>query len=363
MQTILFSAGGTLGHIYPALSFIHFLKAKNPNYRILFFATSKDQRYDVLKNDPDIDKIYWFDVCGIPKKITKLPSAFLKNIKSYKKIKEIIAKEKVDFSVGMGGYISGITIYAASKLNIHTAIHEQNSVFGFANKMVLRETDLIFTSFKTTKIAKKYQEKVKWIGNPRYDSAKEKKQSIYHNTKQILITSGSLGSKIINDQAVAFLNSIEAKKYTTTLITGPAYYDEVVKKVKPGYHYQIHAFTNQMLEEFSKASIVISRAGSTTLFEILAMQKVAIVIPSPNVTKNHQYFNALDFYNEGLIELVTEKDLIENNLYTYIKKIEQSFSTISSHLNNYHIDNVSDAFYQAIQPFLEKENKNDQKIY
>lgn len=358
-QTILFSGGGTLGHIYPALSFIRYLKKQNPDFRILFFATNKDQKYEVLKNEVNIDKIYWFDVYGLPKKIIKFPNVLFKNMKSYKKIKEIIAKENVNFSIGMGGYISGITILASSKLNINTAIHEQNSVLGFANQMVLKLTDIIFTSFKMTQITKKYQHKVRWIGNPRYDEAKEYKTSLYHNSKQILITSGSLGSKIINEKAIAFLNSDEAKAYTTTLITGPKYYDEVIKKVKPGYHYQIHAFTNQMLNELSKANIIISRAGSTTLFEILAMKKVAIIIPSPNVTKNHQYLNSLDFYKDGLIELVTENDLMEHTLLTYIKKVEASFSEISTHLNEYQIGNVSAAFYQGIKPFIEEVNKND----
>lgn len=359
MQTILFSGGGTLGHIYPALSFIRYFKKQNPHFRIIFFATNKDQKYSVLKDNPDIDQIYWFDVYGIPKKRTKLPNAFLKNIKSYQKIKEIIAKEKISLSIGMGGYISGITILASAKLGINTVIHEQNSVLGFANRMVLKFTKIIFTSFKTTKVKKKYQYKIKWIGNPRYDEAKAYQTSMYHNTKQILITSGSLGSKIMNDKAITFLNSDESKSYTTTLITGPQYYDEVIKKVKPGYHYQIHAFTNQMLEELSRANIVISRAGSTTLFEILAMKKVAIIIPSPNVTKNHQYLNALDFYNEGLIELVTENDLMEHSLLTYIQKIERSFSEISNHLNEYQIDNVSAAFYQEIKPFIKEVNQND----
>ncbi len=351
-KTILFCGGGTLGHIYPALSFIHYLKEKNPEYRIIFFATLKDKKYDALINNKDIEKIYWFDVYGIPKNVLKIPGIFIKNLKSYHSIKKTIVKENIDITIGMGGYISGISILASSKLNIKTIIHEQNSVIGLANKLVLKDVDLILTSFKDTKISNKYLKKIKWIGNPRYDIIKTNSPSIYKNKSQILITSGSLGSKLINDKAIEFLNSEESKKYTTTLITGKKYYNDVVERIHKGHHYQIQAFSNNMIGEMNKAMYVISRAGSTTLFEILATKSISLVIPSNNVTKNHQYLNAKSFYDEGLIELVTEDQLSKESLLMYISKLEKQKPKISNNIERYNLGDVCYSFYEEMKKLL-----------
>lgn len=356
-QVILFSAGGTLGHINPALTMISHIKKKNPKIKIIFFATTKDKRFTILTSNSDIDQIYYFDVLGVSKNIIKLSKAFFKNIKTAKEIANIIVKEKITLGVGMGGYISGIVLNECAKLSIPIVIHEQNSVIGLANKLILKKANLIFTSFVDTNIPTKYKDKVKWIGNPRYDVVKNVVTSQFQTQNHILITSGSLGSKRINELAIDFLNSKYSKKYTTTLITGERYYDEVIQKVKKGYHYQIKPFSPHLVEELNLASIVISRAGSSTLFEILALKKIAMIIPSPNVTKNHQYFNALDLANQGLLYLIQEKELTKKLEY-YLEAIIQKKDEMSKALNHFQLANVCDTFYENIQVFLQNKSES-----
>lgn len=355
-NAILFSAGGTLGHINPALTMISYIKKKAPHIKIVFFATLKDKRFSILANHPDIDQIYYFDVMGFSKNIIKLSKAFFKNMKNIKEIANTIVKEKIILGVGMGGYISGIALNECAKLRIPIVLHEQNSVVGLANKLILQKADLIFTSFANTNIPKKYQNKVKWIGNPRYDIVKNMEINPFQVPNHILITSGSLGSKRINELAVAFLNSDDSKKYTTTLITGQRYYDDVIQKVQKGYHYQIKAFSPNLIEELNLASIVISRAGSSTLFEILALKKVAMIIPSPNVTKNHQYFNALDLANKGLVYLIQEQDLTEPLVY-YLEDISQRKDEMKTSLSQFQLNHVCETFYESIQMLLQHKNE------
>lgn len=355
MASIIFSGGGTLGHIYPALSFIQQVKQAYPHLRIIFFATQKEENLDILKQNVWIDEVHYFHVYGIPKNVIKLPKNCIVNYHSYQQMKKMIQQKSVLLSIGMGGYVSGITILASQACHIPTIVHEQNSIVGFANRLVLRRVDKILTTFPNTNIPSKYNSKVVCIGNPRYDIALETPQSCYQAKSNILITSGSLGSACINQEAIAFLNHEASHAYTTTLITGKKYYQQVKEQLKPGYHYQVLPYTSRMLELLKQAGIVVSRAGSTTLFEILGTKSVSIVVPSPHVTKNHQYFNAKNFSEQNLVFLVDEQELTKEGLFTWILKVEQQYEVIQKNLKMYSPPLVVQTFMQHIEVYLKKE--------
>ncbi|MCM1260702.1 MAG: glycosyltransferase [Prevotella sp.] len=355
MASILFSGGGTLGHIYPALSFIQQVKQAYPHLSIIFFATQKEADLDILKHNGYIDEIHYFHVYGIPKNVMKLPKHCIVNYRSYQQMKKIIQQKSIMLSIGMGGYVSGITILASQACRIPTIVHEQNSIVGFANRLVLKKVDKIFTTFPNTNIPSKYNDKVVCIGNPRYDVALETPPSCYQAKSNLLIVSGSLGSACMNQEAVAFLNHEASHAYTTTLITGKKYYQQVKEQLQPGYHYQVLPYTSNMLALLKQAGIVVSRAGSTTLFEIIATKSVSIVVPSPHVTKNHQYYNAKNFSEQHLICLVDEQQLTKEGLFAWILKAEQQYDTIKHNLKMYSPPLVVQTFMQHIEVYLNKE--------
>ena len=270
--------------------------------------------------------------------IYKLTKSFFKNVKAYKKIKQMLKNEKIDLIVGMGGYISGISIYAGINLKIKTIIHEQNSVIGTANKLVAKKVNMFLTTFDM----RKYNNNQYVVGNPRYTIALKSYNPKLKNKKHILITSGTLGSKIVNEIGIKFLNSSESLNYFTTLITGKRYYDEVISKINKGNHYEVLSFTNDMINYMNKAGIIISRSGSTTIFELLALRCVPIFIPSPNVTKNHQYYNALDIVEKGIGKLIEESsltlELIMNNLNNIINNYDEYIYNIDV-FSQYHSSN------------------------
>ena len=236
----------------------------------------------------------------------------------------------------MGGYISTLVIYNSLKLKKKTIIHEQNSIMGTGNKLIEKHVNLVLLTYPI-KIKNKNQIVV---GNPRYNEAKKIDTNKYKYSTNILVTSGTLGSKTINDIMVDFLNHQESKKYITTLITGYRYYDDVIKRIIPGIHYEVIPFTSEMLNTMSRSGIIISRAGSTSMHEILGVSSIPILIPSPNVTKNHQYHNALQFSERKLGLLIEEKDLtvetlidalnyIQNNYYIYRESIKDYQNTLN----------------------------------
>ena len=316
MEKIIFACGGTLGHIMPAISLAHLLKEEKKNVEIIFIMTTKDEKYDFIKNDSLIDKIYYYDIDGLNRKnlISNIYNVF-KIFKVINKIKKLILPSKIVF--GMGGYISAIVLKIAEILKKKYVIHEQNKVMGLANKLVYKKATLFLSAFPLDNI------KSVVIGNPRLIDAR-KYRKININNNHILVTSGSLGSKYINDLISDWLLTENSKKYYTIVITGRKYYEEVRKKLGNKQHFEILPFVDNLLEYMSNANLVISRSGATTIFEIIGLEKPAILIPSPNVTNNHQYYNALFLKEQNACVLLNEGI----NLDIFNKYIEYTINNL-----------------------------------
>lgn len=326
MMNILFSAGGTLGHIYPAIALINEYVKNHPDDNIYLLTNLKDKEYIENTCISKNTKIIFFSSDGISKSLIKLMKSIVKNIKTYRLIKEYLKENKIDVVVGLGGYISGITIKAAKKVQCQTIIHEQNSVMGLANKLSLKYTDILLTTFPMKKFIKNQY----IVGNPRYYDAIKYRYNHLKTKYNILIISGTLGAEAINQIAIKFLNSSFSKSFTTTLITGKRYFDEVQAAISPQKHFQILPFSNDLLSLMSRSGIIISRSGSTSIFEILGCGSIPIFIPSPNVTKNHQYYNAKAVIDLGLGYMIEEKML---NLDLLITKISQAINEYESMIN------------------------------
>lgn len=338
MKKIMIFGGGTLGHIFPAISVINNLD--NDKYDILFILTNKDQKYNI-ESKINKGRIKYIESYGINRK--NLFKIFFKNIIAMIKIQQIMKEFEPMIVIGMGGYISGIGIFCANKQKIKTIIHEQNSILGLANKLVYKKVDLFLTTYPM-----QYKNSI-CIGNPRYYDAREYllKNKILNNKKNIIFISGTLGSKTINDLAYQFINSEYSKQYQVTIITGKKYYDEINSNKQKNVF--IIPFTNNMLDHLLKNNIVISRSGSTTLFEILGLQKVSILIPSPNVTNNHQEHNANYFKENNLGEVILEKDLNLEYFIKVLQKVENNYEYYKNNLSKIDLPNAIDVFIKKIE--------------
>lgn len=318
METIVICGGGTLGHILPGISFSKILKQKDT--KIVFILGVKDKRFDEFINSGKIDEVYYYDVCGLNRKnLFKNILNFIKNGNSFFKIKQLLKTKKPKIVIGMGGYISAIVLKAASSLSIKTILHEQNAVMGLANKMCIKSVNKVLLTFPIDNIPNSIV-----IGNPRLIEASKIVANKIKN--HITVLSGTLGSKVINNLIVDFLKTSKSTKYYTTLITGKRYYEEVVKSLgtNKDKHFEVMPLSSNILEIMASSSLIISRSGATTIFEIIGLNIPAILIPSPNVANNHQYYNALYLHNKQASILLEEKDL----------KIESLNKTIEHCINN-----------------------------
>lgn len=335
---IICFTGGTLGHIMPCVTLIKEIKKRYIESYIVVVATSKDIGYEVLKIE-EIDKIYFIESSKASLNIKDQ----LNNLKAYNKIKNIIKEEDVKIAYGFGGYISGIGIFAAKNLKLKTYLHEQNSVMGKANKILSKYVDKVFLSYPVKKMRKNYI----IVGSPVYIQAKQVKKNIYKLKNKILFTSGTLGAKIVNDLAVNLINHGYLKDYDIYIVTGKKYYKDVKNKVKDK-KVNILPFSNNLINEIASSEIVISRAGSSTLFEILGTNTLSIIIPSINVTNNHQYYNALYFKELNLIEMIEEKDLTMNNFMNKLYKLTLDKNNYLQKLDDCNFTNIYDYMIEGV---------------
>ena len=318
---MIFFTGGTLGHIMPCVTLIKEIKKRYKDIYIMVVATTKDTNYEILKSK-EIDKIIYLECYKLSYNIKK---QFI-NYKTYNEISKIIIENNFDVAYGFGGYISGIGIVAAKKQNLKTYIHEQNSVMGIANKLVARFVNDVFLSYPINNKRKNYH----LVGSPVYMNALNIKKNIYKLKNKILFTSGTLGSKVINDFAVNLINNGYLDDFDIYLVTGKKYYEDVRKRLNKK-NVKILPFNNDLIKDIASSEIVISRGGSSTLFEIIGTSTLSIIIPSPIVTNNHQYYNALYFYEKKFIEMIEEKDLSINN---FMNKLHILISDKSLYINN-----------------------------
>lgn len=306
---IILTAGGTGGHIYPALGVIEELK-KDKNNQFLYIGT-KDRMESTIVPSLDI-KYESLEVYGLTRNIKRN----IKNVKciisSYKKAKKIISEFKPDYVIGFGGYVTYPVIMAAHKLKVKTAIHEQNKIPGKTNKLLSKYADITFISFRESKDY--FKNKVVYSGNPcgqkaiTIEAHDKTKLGFSKNKKLILIVMGSLGSEVINEKLKDFLSNYNDDNSEILFVTGKASYNDF-KDVKVSSKVKVVPFYNELSGLMKVADLIISRAGASTISEILSLNLPSILIPSPYVANNHQYYNAKDLSDKGLSIILEQENL------------------------------------------------------
>lgn len=322
---VIISAGGTGGHIYPALAIANKIREKDENSEILYIGTSNRMEKDIIPKSGY--KFIGIKIDGLSRKLSikNVKSAFL-FMTGIQKCKKIIKKFKPDVVIGVGGYVSAPVIYAAHKLGVKCCIHEQNSSFGITNKFASKFADKVFVSFKSTIDKVEDKSKVIYTGNPCGESAilaKSANKGDYNlnpNKKLVLIVMGSLGSKTISEKMMKMLTLFNNKEYEVMYVTGKNYYDSF-KKMKYTSNIKIVPYVDEMVRLLKRTDVLVSRAGASTLSEISSLNVPSILIPSPYVTENHQYKNAMDLVSHDAAMILEEKDLKGDELLRMVERL------------------------------------------
>lgn len=352
---VIISAGGTGGHIYPALAIINKIKEKEPKSEFLYIGTDNRMEKDLI---PSFDIEYIpLHVTGFKRKLSLDNIKTLSNfIRAKKKCKEVIQDFKPDIVIGCGGYVTAPVIQTAHKLGVKTFIHEQNSVVGLANKFLSFYADRIGVSFENT-IQKFPKNKAILTGNPCSEKAltikKAKKEDygLTKNKKLVLIVMGSLGSKTINDMIYNNLNKFKNKDYEVLFVTGNTYYEKIKNK-KVVDNVKILPFIYELPSVMKVTDLMISRSGASTMSEISVLNIPTIFIPSPYVTNNHQYKNAYDLVSKDAALIIEEKELTIDKLINSIDNIlnnKEKYDKIKSNLSKIGIKDSSNRIYEVIK--------------
>jgi|LSQX01.2.fsa_nt_gb UDP-N-acetylglucosamine--N-acetylmuramyl-(pentapeptide) pyrophosphoryl-undecaprenol N-acetylglucosamine transferase len=369
---VIVSAGGTGGHIYPALAIINKIKAKEPNSEILYIGTHNRMEKDIV---PKYGIKYMpLTIIGIERKNLLGNIKTLKYfLKATKDAKKIIKDFNPDVVIGVGGYVTGPVIYAAKKLGYKTIVHEQNSILGLSNRFLLRYTDVVAISFESTKDYVNDKKKVVFTGNPCSEEAlktnkmNKEELGLSNNKKLVLIVMGSLGSSIINNKMKLMLQLFNNKDYEVLFVTGKDYYVSF-KGLKLASNIKIVPYIDNMSRLMKATDIMVSRAGATTMSEIIALNVPAILIPSPHVTNNHQLKNAMDLYKKDAALLLEEHELNGDKLVRMVDELlydTSKYNQIKKNLSRLVIRDSATRIYDIAYTLVngrkddEKHNKRD----
>ena len=355
---VIISAGGTGGHIYPAIAIIEKIMSKDKNSKILYIGTTDRMEKDIIPNmGIDYEGI---NVSGLSKNPIKCVKSVYLMSKNIGYCKKIIKKFKPDIVIGVGGYVTVPVILAAHKLGVKTILHEQNSRPGKANKLLSRYADVVCVSMEDSK--EYFKKEVVYTGNPRAEEvhralkADKKKYGLRDDKKLVLITTGSLGATTVNNVVKDMLPMFKNKDYDVLFVTGSKSYNDY-KKIKCSSNVHIVPYIDNMPEVMKVTDLIISRAGATTLSEITALGIPSILIPSPYVENNHQVINAKSLEKNEATIMIEEKNLTTELLFSTINDIlsnKELYKKLKSNSKKMGMPNSATNIYKEIEKVISR---------
>ena len=351
---VLISAGGTGGHIYPALAILKKIKEMEPQSEFLYIGTHNRMEKDIVpKHNIPFKSI---EIYGFSKSLKANLKTIKKFLNAYKECKKIITEFKPDVVIGVGGYVTGPVIYAASKLGVKTFIHEQNSIPGKCNKFLSKYVDMIGVSMKSSLNAFPH-DKVHFTGNPcseealKMTASPKKEFGLTEDKKLVYIVMGSLGSSAITEKLKNSIKLFQDKNYEVMFVTGKDSYDDI-KELNIPSNVKIFPYVESQARIMKKADLVVTRCGASTLAEIISLKLPSILIPSPYVPNNHQYVNGMDFVNKHAGVMIEEKDLTGEKLVKTIDSLindDKILKEMKENLADLGVDDSATRIYELLK--------------
>ncbi|MBR4050158.1 MAG: undecaprenyldiphospho-muramoylpentapeptide beta-N-acetylglucosaminyltransferase [Clostridia bacterium] len=344
-KKIIFAAGGTGGHINPALAVAGEVRRQYPDAKILFIGTAEKMEARLVPAagyDFKTIQISGFNrvlnLNGIKQNIKTLSHL----LKSSSQAKKIIREFAPDVVIGFGGYVSGPVVRAAAKLGIPTAIHEQNAFPGVTNKTLAKMVDAVMLTAEQAAQYMQPKNPVIVTGLPVRGELLEADRDISRaelgldEKPLILSMGGSLGAKAINEAMLEVIsNRWQANNCTFMHATGKDCKDFPERLAEKGADLNtkniiVRDYINDMHRCLAAADLVICRAGASSLSEFQALGKPSILIPYPFATENHQFHNAKALADKGAAIVIEEKDLTSAKLMQQIDTLLESPGKLDS---------------------------------
>ncbi len=372
---VLLSGGGTAGHINPALAIAAKIKKENPDAQIAFVGTPKGMENKLVTRAGY--PIYHVDVKGFVRKksfksLVENVGVMYKALTSVSKAGKIIKKFNPDIVIGTGGYVSWPVLKAAANKKIPTAIHEQNAVVGVTTKMLSEVVDKVMISFiESEKDLKVSKDKIVFVGNPvnpemlKVSKEEERRKLNIGNTPCLLSYGGSLGAKVLNNNIFYLIEKESLKGIKHIHAVGSYEWNVRLDEMKSRKLFdkegtELCEYIYDMPSKMAAADLVISRAGAITLAELAILKKPAILIPSPNVTNNHQYKNAKVVADKGGAVLIEEKNLTPELLQETVTDLindKQKLKNMSDCMGSLAVVDTEQRIYTVIKNLCGDKNE------
>ena len=340
---VLLTGGGTAGHINPALSIAAAIKRRIPDTEFLFVGAAGRMETELVPKAGY--PIRTVTVKGFYRKLT--PAAVAHNLSaayhavaSGRDCKKILRDFKPDVAVGTGGYVCGPILRKAAQMGIPVVVHESNALPGVTTKMLAKYATVCLPSEEAQKRMPAGSRTV-ITGNPirpdflGWDRAQARQELGLDDRPLVLSLGGSLGAAKINESIIGVLTHSHALGTLQHIhATGKAGYDATCDALTAaGVPISadgicVRAYIDDMPRCMAAADLVVCRCGAMTTTELLACGKPSVLIPSPNVAENHQYYNAMALVHRGAALCIEEKDLTGDTLWNAISEVVFSPDTL-----------------------------------
>lgn len=375
MLRVLLAGGGTAGHINPALAIAEIIKSHHPDAEFCFAGNPNKLEAKLIPENG-----YRFEPIMVEGFQRKLNAQNIKrNVKALyylcstgKQAKRIIKEFKPDLVIGTGGYVSGPVVRKAAQMGIKTAIHEANAFAGVTTKLLSKKADKIMLTVKETKnLEQSVMSKTVVTGLPirkafELKSKAEAKRELGFDENEICILSsgGSLGARVLNENMARVFKWYQNNDVKVNHIHSYGTYAGYSNFVESLEEQGVNVNSNKRLivKEYvnmplcmAAADLVITRCGASTLAELEAVGRGAILIPSPMVAENHQYHNGMVLQNAGAGFVFEEKDLKENTIINKISELisnPEKLKKLSDNSAALYISDTNDRIYNAIKPLI-----------
>lgn len=302
-RQVVLVAGGTGGHINAAIAMGERLAQQG--YALRYLTGQRPLDYKLFK---DLNAEHLGSWPLRTKNPVKFLVSLLRNALVFCAIFLSFISRRPLFIIGAGGYVCGPTLLAGKILGIPIFIFEQNAVLGLTNKILARLSDLIFTHFRETKgLPAGLKKHVRVVGNPTRQSIRRTEPRVADGCLRVLVFGGSLGASQINQLITEWVQLDHDSKVSVIHQTGTE--DNPIPVLGRNVEYRAQKYLDQIQEQFEWCDVIIARAGASSVAELRIVKKPCFLIPFPQATDNHQWWNALQFKEESdfSVEVVEPK--------------------------------------------------------
>ncbi|MCB9657009.1 MAG: undecaprenyldiphospho-muramoylpentapeptide beta-N-acetylglucosaminyltransferase [Sandaracinaceae bacterium] len=328
-RKVIVAGGGTGGHLFPGLAVVEELRRRDPQVEILFVGTERGIEARVLP--PRGERLETMEVTplkgqspiALMKSVARLPGAL-------GRASALVRDFGPDLVLGVGGYASGPLLLAASRLGVPTALLEQNAHVGLTNRLLAGRVGRAYVTFQET-FARFGEQRARLVGNPvRRDFVSAAQRAVTDpvgfeaRATDILVLGGSQGARALNQTVPAALAKAGLAGGTVRVVhqSGAAMRDEVEQRYRElGVNAEVKTFIDDMARAYANAAIIVGRAGATTLAEICAVGRPAVLIPFPFAADDHQGKNAEALQAAGAAVCVREEGLTPEGLGALVRDL------------------------------------------